>query len=217
MYSYPYPYYADGLPYLGRVTQLQETSVIVQPTIEPVTLEELKTHLRYDGNELDSYFSSLIKTGRQMVEGYIGQSLVDKVYQTYFEDYPVYGWIRLKGPLIGVVSFDYTNDVGSYTAITGSDYVVDTNSKAPRLLPAHGVSWPGTRVYSNSVRVRWRAGFVDTSASPTQTVELIPEPLRVAVMFYAQALHEREKMDDFINIAQRLCESGDYRVDFGIA
>jgi uncharacterized phiE125 gp8 family phage protein len=212
MYSYP-GYYADGLPWRSRATQLQETNVIVQPTIEPVSLEDFKLHLNYDLNDKDAIFRSYLIAGRQKVEEYIGQYLVDQTLEAYVEDYPVHGYIRLRGPLIGIVAFDYTDTDGIYDAI--DDYVVDTTGKAPRLLPSYGATWPASRAQSNSIRIRWRAGFVNTSASPTETTALIPEPLRIAIMFHAQALHERENMEMFIKVADSLCQP--YRVDFGIA
>jgi len=209
MYTYP----REGwLLYPPR--QIPEQDVIVEPVREPVTLEELKTHLRIDLPDLDSYLTNLIRGARQWVEKYTGLALVSQTLEMYLDSYPAGGMITLRGPLIDVVSFDYLD--GTYQAIAADQYVIDTRAKAPRLTPASGVSWSFSGT-PNYLRVRWRAGFVDTSASPTQDDSLVPENLRTAIMFHAEAIHTRDErmMDKILEVAANLCKP--YVVDFGFA
>lgn len=206
MYSYPYSY--------GRmVSQIPSPTVIVQPFTEPVTLEEIKEQLRIDFNDNDASLSSMIRGGRQWVEKQTGLALVDQTLQIMMDAYPCDNVIQLTPPVITIVSFEYTDDNGSYQSLNALDYVLDT-SIFSRIIPAYGISWTATRYQANSIRVRWRAGFVE-DASPTESLTLVPEPLRQAILLHAQAMYERENIDVLLKTAELLCQP--YRVNFGLA
>jgi len=52
-----------------------------QPTFEPVTLNELKLHLKLSGNAEDSYLESLITAAREFLETYTQRSWCKKNYK----------------------------------------------------------------------------------------------------------------------------------------
>jgi uncharacterized phiE125 gp8 family phage protein len=207
MYSYPYSYGCAPI-------QIPSPTVIVQPFTEPVTLAEAKTQLRIDFTDLDTPIGNMIRGGRQWVEKQTGLALVDQTLEMLLQGYPNDDVIRLTPPVITVVSFEYTDDNGAYQTHSAGAYVLDTAGKFPRILPAYGVTWSATLAQTNSLRVRWRAGFVE-DGSPTQSITLVPEPLRQAILLHVQAMHERENMAVLLETAELLCQP--YRVNFGLA
>jgi hypothetical protein len=52
-----------------------------QPTFEPVTMNELKVHLKISGNAEDSYLESLITAAREFLETYTQRSWCKKTYK----------------------------------------------------------------------------------------------------------------------------------------
>ena len=52
---------------------------------EPLTLSEVKTHLRIDGTDYDSILTPLIKTVRQLAEGITGRDFINKTWQLYLD------------------------------------------------------------------------------------------------------------------------------------
>src|SRR5690606_86660 len=47
-----------------------------------------------------------------------------------------------------------------------ADYLLDAVSEPARLVPAHGKSWPATRVQVNAVQIKYVAGWANAAAVP---------------------------------------------------
>lgn len=178
MYSYPAVRY--GL------------TVITQPTQEPITTEEAKLHLRVEIDDDDELIDSLTTAARQWVERYTGLTLCETVLEAAFQGYPDW-YIELpKPPILEVLSFKYTDSSGVDTTLASDQYVLDrTVAIAPRVVPAYGVTWPGTRWQSSSLRVRYRAGYAQ-AGSPDET-HLIPQPLTAAIKILLGHFYENRE------------------------
>ena len=63
---------------------------IVAPAVEPVTLEEFKTHLRFTGDATeDALLEALITAARQEVEAYTWRQLISQTWHDYHTDMPL--------------------------------------------------------------------------------------------------------------------------------
>lgn len=157
---------------------------VIQPSIEPVTLDEFKTFIRYDNaiTTEDSLLRSLITTARQWAEDFSGCAMVDSVWRTVWADHDGGDLRLMRAPVLEVLEVFSVASDGSVTAI--DDYVLHDAQKYPRLT---GITTTG------EIRVDFRAGFVDTYGSPTTGT--LPEGFRTAIMFYAQSLYDRDKDD----------------------
>lgn len=167
-------------------------TVITPPTFEPITLVQAKAHMRVEHTDDDAMIDAWITAARQWVEKYTGLTLCETTLEAVFWQYPdVY--IELpKPPVIEIVSFKYTTSEGTDTTLATDQYTLDNgNSIAPRVVPAYGVAWPGTRWQSSSLRVRYRAGYA-RAGSPTET-NLIPQTLVSAVKLIVGHLNEHRE------------------------
>lgn len=159
---------------------------IIQPAVEPVTLEEFKTFIRYDSaiTSEDDLLRALITTARQWAEEFSGCAIVDSVWRTVWANHSGGDLRLMRAPVLEVLEVSSMAADGSGTAISASEYVLRDAQKYPRLT---GITATG------EIRVDFRAGFVDTLGSPTTGT--LPEGFRTAIKFYAQSLYDRDKDD----------------------
>lgn len=62
--------------------------VTTKPLLEPVSLDELKDHLRITSTQEDSYLTNLITSGRQMIEDYTRRKLIEQTVTLYLDGWP---------------------------------------------------------------------------------------------------------------------------------
>jgi len=136
---------------------------ITEPTVEPVTLAETKTHLRVDIDTDDAYIQTLVKAAREFCEDYLDSTISQAKYRMKLDFFPAE--IRLpKPPMIAsgtntAVSVTYIENSGGSTAtLSVSQYRVDRDSLPGRIYPLYGGSWPSHLSDQNSVTVEWWAG-----------------------------------------------------------
>jgi uncharacterized phiE125 gp8 family phage protein len=167
-----------------------------------VSLEELVDHLRRgDTEEDDPYIETCIAAAVTHVENYTGLALADQTWEYFLDDFPVgtstsarNGPIYLpKPPLLEVLNIWYRNTDGGSVEL--SDYRYEGSSgdrptPATLYVPVNG-SWPATDGKPGAVRVRFRAGFADESASPfINYAGAVPELLKQIIKVYAATFYQ---------------------------
>ncbi len=194
--------------------------------VEPVTLDEMKNHLRVDFTDDDDLITSLIVAARQRAEDITGRTLVNSTWVYCRDSFP-YNWqtttapsramltefcewwanaqtIRLpKTPVIAVQSVQYVQDTTqSYVTLDPTLYVVDTLSVPSMIYPAANYYWPPVYVVKDAVKITYTAGC---------DVSDIPEPIKVAIrMMVAFWYEQREDTVAVPKVAEYLLAS--YRV-----
>lgn len=177
-------------------------TVITRPTFEPITTDQAKAHLRVEIDEDDALIDSLVTAAREWVERYTGLTLCETVLEAAFEGYPDW-YIELpKPPVIEIESFKYRDADGTDTTLATDQYALDNAfGIAPRVVPAYGITWPGTRWQASSLRVRYRAGYA-RAGSPDET-GFIPQPLVAAIKLLLGHLYEhREAVTEARDVAE---------------
>ncbi|MFK7695400.1 head-tail connector protein [Paenibacillus sp. HJGM_3] len=145
------------------------TRVITPPAVEPVTLAEVKAHLRIDFTDDDVYLSALISAARDYAEGFQHRSLVPQTLE--YTDHCFSPVVRLRrGPVTEIVSVSYTAIDGSEQTITPADYTLTSNDE---LIPKYGTYWPLTIGYGDAVRIRYKAGYTDVPCATKQAMLLL--------------------------------------------
>lgn len=168
--------------------------LITPPTITPVTLDEAKAHLRVDTPDEDALITLLIQAATDHVDGpnaFLGRALIDQTWELVIDAFPpapgsseLLNQIKIPiPPLIEVVSITYDDPAGMPIVYDPINYTVDTVSEPGWIVPAS--SWPTTFDGINAVRIRFRAGYVDTVLS-TGTV---PADIKGAILLYIGALY----------------------------
>lgn len=184
---------------------------VTQPTIEPITLAEMRLHLRaYDGvTAEDDAIEALTQAAREWVEDYTGRALIEQrwrltvgngvipfgytdsntvtgIYAGVFS--PTVAGIPLrKSPVIALVSVASVDSLGVETELDVTDYtVMERESKWPRVLGSVG---------ADTLRFVFSAGFAPGvgSPDPTPNVALVPERFKLAMKLYAEAIYDRDE------------------------
>jgi len=137
--------------------------IVTPPAIEPVTVDEAKSHLRINFATDDTYLGELIIAAREYAEDFLRRALITRTYDLYLDDFPSTGAIALPRPPLQLVSsVKYVDTDGDVQDLTeNTDYVVDAVSEPGWVVMAEDASWPEVKQTVNAVIIRFIAGYGD--------------------------------------------------------
>jgi len=178
------------------------------PVIEPISIDELRLHLRLDAetvddHEEDSLLTDLITTARVHVENITRRALLSQTWEYCLNDFPDGKSIKLPlGNLQSVTSVKYKNTAGTETtmAVT-TEYLTETNGEqCGRVVLPYNVSWPSTTLYpSNPITIRYIAGWT--------TAALVPGNIRAAVKMICADMYSNREAQVFGQSGQEYAEN----------
>jgi uncharacterized phiE125 gp8 family phage protein len=164
--------------------------LVTAPPAEPVTVAEMKTHLRIDHSDHDTYIATLIAAAREHLDGpfgILGRAIVEQTWDYYLDAFPVLSSLRMPLPsLISVGSVKYYDTDQVLQTLDSADYTVDAVS-APGWIVIGDGGWPSTYDMINAVIVRFTAGWASDSASPPDYGANVPETLKLAIKLMVAA------------------------------
>ncbi|MDP3526526.1 MAG: head-tail connector protein [Hoeflea sp.] len=150
------------------------------PLAEPVTLAELKAHLRIDATDEDALIEGLIRVARAHLEAVTGVALMSQGFRLLLDDWPRGSVIQLmKTPvqtIDGILVYD-ADGVAQDLAL--SDMLLDATARPARLVIKERPR-PGQPI--NGVEIEFTAGF-------GSALEVPPE-LKRAILVHAAHLYE---------------------------
>lgn len=145
------------------------------PAVEPLDLDDVKAHLRLDGDDEDALLASLITTSRVHVEVALGLALITQSWRRTDDCWPRSGVVGLMTrPVQSVDRIAVRGSDGTQTLVAASDYTVDLVSG--RLAPVSG--WPQPDVRLGGIEIDFTAGY---GAAATDVPESIRQALRLLV------------------------------------
>jgi uncharacterized phiE125 gp8 family phage protein len=150
-------------------------SKVVESTSMPVTLEEVKDHLKVSGTDEDSIITAYIKAATRVCEEYTGLSFTVQTRSIGLHCFPWNKGIPIPyGPVTGISSFTYVDaDDADQVLEIETGYTVDESG----IYTLNAVdSWPEG---GGSLLIEYEAGFTET-----------PDNLKVAVMQVTADLYE---------------------------
>lgn len=162
-----------------------EEVLVAAPACEPVSLAEMKEHLRVDHNDENAQIERNIRTARRYCEAFQNRTYITTTYDYKLDAFPLSSCaIELpRSPLQNVTSITYVSGDGTTATWDAASYRVDTSSEPPRITPAYGGSYPSTLPVTGAVTIRAVLGYGLTGRSvPDDTVSamlLIGEHLRI--------------------------------------
>ncbi len=154
----------------------------VEPTIPPVTLEDVKAHLRVDHSDQDSLILGYIFSATKYAQEYTWSQLITA---TFVQRWDRFQQVLLldRNPAVSVATVQYVDTGGVMQTLTATtDYVVDVNIKPARIVPAYTKWWPPTRCHINDVVVTFDAGY---GASEQFT----PVEMKQAIMLLVEEMY----------------------------
>ncbi len=197
------------LPGYAKRYNRRVPSLVTAPTVEPVTLDELKAYAKIDGSDEDSLLSLLIATARRLAEQYTGRAFITQTwlltqdsFSSYVEDVPPAGvylapsptaisdfeTVHLpRQPVQSVESVKVTDPAGVVTTVAAATYWLDTANADLAL--NQGQSWPTSLRDSAAVAVTFKAGYGDAAGN-------VPAEIRQAVLMQATAMYGNRMCTD---------------------
>lgn len=186
----------------------------VEPASEPVSVSQLKRHLRVDWDDDDEYLADLITDARMWLERKLNRALITRTLQAAFDlpfieaakghiggmvGYPPRLAFDLPyAPLIAVTTAELEQDIELWKVLTLSapggagDYLVDSDNEPARVwlhssaLSVWMPSWDWTGAQAPRCRITYTAGYGVTSDS-------VPGPLKRAIRQAAATLYENRE------------------------
>ncbi len=195
-------------------------SLIAGPTVEPVSVSDVKTYARIDGDTEDSLLALLIKSARESVEEYTKRSLCTQTWELtadyfgefYGNDLYYSGWelYRYKaqplqmsrGPWQSITSVRSISKANVETTVDTAVYTLDAVNG--RIMLNDGFNWPTDLRDFSAVKVRFVAGYGDASAVPNQ--------IKQAIIQQATAMYET-RCNDLIGPVKAMVDA--YRLPEG--
>lgn len=158
---------------------------ITDPAARPVTAADLRAHLRLDSTDQDAYLEGLIDAAVRNIEAMSNRAIITQVWRLGLVSFWA-GDLELPySPLQTVDTVTYVDTDGETQTLDAANYEAVTGALVGRVRFAHGVSLPGVRVQSSSVRVTYTAGWGDAAADVPPDVKHAVKLL--AAHWYANA------------------------------
>jgi uncharacterized phiE125 gp8 family phage protein len=159
------------------------------PTIEPITLEEAKAHLKVDFDEEDSLIQIYISAARAYAEEYCNRAfLTQTIVHTldYFPacttSNPLSVFKLYRTPVQSVVSVKY-KDADNVEAEVAADKLILSNIDSPaKLGKLPTFTWPETADVPGAVTLEYVSGET--------TAEKVPSAIKVAIFLILAKLYE---------------------------
>jgi len=131
-----------------RTVMLMSLNLKTPPAVEPVSLDEVKNHLRLDLTDTseDALIQTYIESARDWCEGYNGRVFITQTWEYFLDDVPNMPLEFPVVPLVQVNSITLTDNDGTITTIDPVNYVVDAKSRPGRIAFTDGYAWPGVQL-----------------------------------------------------------------------
>jgi uncharacterized phiE125 gp8 family phage protein len=170
--------------------------MITAPMVQPLTLEEVKEHLRVDYTEADSLISAYIEAATSHVEGehsFTGRALVTQTWELVIDHFPSHEIKIPLPPLQSIDSIKYDDSAGDEQTLAADQYYVDDVSEPAWVVPIVG-GWPTAVLDAiNAVRIRFTCGYPATVDSPPDLRGNIPRAIKQAMLLHIGSFHEHRE------------------------
>ncbi len=154
---------------------------LMPPAAEPITLAEVKAHLRLDASDEDTLLAGLMRAAREYLEGQMGLALIARTFRLYLDDWPAARVIQIaRGPVQTIETVTVYDASGMPVEVDATGYVLDGMARPARLvLPSR----PGTERALNGIEIDFTAGFGESGAE-------VPDTLKRALLLHVAAMYE---------------------------
>jgi len=185
-----------SLRHADMISYYRGSVIEVYPSVEPVTLSEVKALLVIDGSGDDAILTDMIEEAREFIEHIAGLALITQQWRLSLDRWPMTAipwWDGVRQMAISeltgqnaslqipvwplqtvnfVTVFDSAGTGASVTIANVFD--VDTYQHPGRLSLKNGATWPIALRDTNAIQIEYTAGYGATAAD-------VPGPLKRAI------------------------------------
>ena len=175
--------------------------VTTAPTVEPLTMQEVKEYLRVEDNTDERVVRPFIETARRLAEEHLGRTLMPTTYSLFLDtnndmDDPLWEGMRTgadlnyyknyivlpRSPVTSVTSVSTFNDADTESTMASSKYYVDNVSEPARIVLRQGETFPTALRVANAIKVVYVSGYTSAYA--------VPEPIRMGMLQHIAYMYE---------------------------
>lgn len=142
----------------------------VEPTQEPLRLEDLKSTLRITNTDFDVEIARLLVAARRQVEHDARRKLMSQTVAMYLDEFPKGDELEIRlAPVTAISSVAYVDEDEASQTFSSAKYTTDLDSTPPRIVLKEDDDWPDTEPgYPNAVTVTMTAGYATREAIPAE-------------------------------------------------
>jgi uncharacterized phiE125 gp8 family phage protein len=145
------------------------------PAAEPITLAEVKAHLRLDDGDEDAFLASLIATAREHLERETGLCLIAQTWRLCLDGWPRDGVIRIaRSPVQAIQEVTVYDHAGAPADVPLGDHLLDGAGRPARLW-LRNPPLPGQVM--NGIEIAFLAGFGEAGVD-------VPDGLKRAMLLH---------------------------------
>ena len=189
-------------------------TLIMPPTVDPLTAADVKARLGYGAEVSDTLASALVAAARQQLDGYggwLGRALNTQTWQMtlpgFYDGKRDRYWFDNRNslttndsklripvpPLQSITSITYVDSNGATQTLASNAYRIIRGSTFATIVPIYGTNWPATQVQEDAVTITFIAGY---GSQPTD----VPEPIRTAITLQVSHLKALTAQNIFISL-----------------
>lgn len=152
---------------------------LTPPVVEPLTLAEIRAHLRLDSEEEGGLLLALATVAREHLERETGLVLAARDFRFCLDDWPEDGILTIaRGPVRAVTAVTVYDGKGEPQVVDLDGHLLDEQSRPARLWLRETPA-PGRAM--NGIEVEFSAGFGESGAD-------VPETLKRAMLLHIGAM-----------------------------
>ena len=159
-----------------------KVEILQQPTLEVITIDDVKAQLKIEDNEEDSLLLQYLETAINHAENYAGIHIRTRPIKFWFNDFPGVDLKLYASPITAITKVEYYDTSNVLTEYTLSD--VDFDKFSGKIRPVFGKSWPSVYERFNSVGVEATCGY---------TASTLPSPIKQAILMLVGHFYENRE------------------------
>ena len=169
-------------------------TLVTPPAVEPLSLAEVKSHLRVSHTDDDAMIQLYIQAARSYIDGedgFLGRGLVTQTWQLTIDEFPTDEIKIPLPPLQSIVNITYDDPDGVSQTVSADDYYVDVAKEPGWVVPI--ADWPTPLDAINAVRVLFTAGYAPNDDSPTDLTANVPASIKAGMLLMIGSMYEQRE------------------------
>jgi len=141
------------------------------PASEPISLSEVKAHVRVDSTDDDTLLTGLIAAAVAHLDGQgvLGRAMITQSWSQWVSQSP--GVVRLTvGPFQSLTSVEYYDVDNALQTGTLTDFEIRLDGDFVLVKPKEDHVWPHAYIRQDAIKITYVAGFGDAAADVPQSV-----------------------------------------------